>query len=75
VSIYATRHAVLRYRRGRIPVGKSAGLAPKTVKNVHRILHRALSDAVAWRYIGFNPAAHAALPRESRSGKRRKDAT
>jgi hypothetical protein len=46
VTIYAARHAVLRYRRGRIPVAKTAGLAPKTVKNVHRMLHRALSDAV-----------------------------
>ncbi|GLH97125.1 site-specific integrase [Phytohabitans aurantiacus] len=75
VSIYAARSAVLRYRRGRIPVAKSPGLAPKTVKNVHRMLHRAWIDAVAWRYIEFNPAAHASLPRESRKGKRRRGAT
>jgi integrase len=75
VSIYAARSAVLRYRRGRIPVAKPAGLAPKTVKNVHRMLHRAWSDAVAWRYAEFNPATHASLPRESRRSKRRRGAT
>ncbi|MFI6325116.1 tyrosine-type recombinase/integrase [Nonomuraea sp. NPDC050556] len=75
VSIYAARSAVLRYRRGRVPQEPNPGLAPKTVKNVHRMLHRALGDAVAWRYIEFNPAAHARLPRESRSGKRRRGKT
>lgn len=72
VSIYAARAAVLRYRRGRIPVAKPPGLAVKTVKNVHRMLHRALSDAVAWRYIEYNPAQHAALPREKRKGRRKR---
>ncbi len=72
VSIYAARSAVLRYRRGRVPVAKSPGLAPKTVKNVHRMLHRALSDAVAWRYMEYNPAQHAALPREKRKGRRQR---
>ncbi len=72
MSIYAARSAVLRYRRGRIPVAKPPGLATKTVKNVHRMLHRALADAVAWRYIEYNPAEHAALPREKRKGKSRR---
>lgn len=75
VSIHAARSAVLRYRRGRLPAATSAGLAPKTVKNVHRMLHRALSDAVAWRYIEFNAAIHASLPRESRRGRRRRGTT
>lgn len=77
VSIYAARHAVLRYRRGRLPVVKSPGLAPKTVKNVHRMFHRALADAVAWDYVERNAAASASLPREKRKGKgqRRKGAT
>ena len=39
-----------------------AGLAPKTVKNIHRMLHRAFKDAVAWKYLMFNPAEHASLP-------------
>lgn len=75
VSIYAARSAVLRYRRGRVPVAKTTGLAPKTVKNVHRMLHRAFSDAVAYRYIESNPAQYASLPRQSRKGKRRRGAT
>jgi integrase len=62
----AAKEAVCRYRRGRIPVIRSAGLAPKSVRNIHRLLHRALSDAVAWDYLTFNPAEHASLPRERR---------
>jgi integrase len=72
MSIYAARSAVLRYRRGRIPVAKPPGLATKTVKNAHRMLHRALADAVAWRYIEYNPAEHAALPREKRKANGRR---
>ena len=70
ITIHATRKAVARYRAGRIPVAKTLGLAPKTVKNVHRMIHRAFGDAVAWRYLEYNPAEHAALPRESRKGTR-----
>jgi integrase len=43
---------VLRFRRGRIPEDLGTGLAPKTVKNVQRMLHRAFTDAVAWDYLG-----------------------
>ena len=75
VSIYAAQRAVVRYRAGRLPVAKSPGLAPKTVKNVHRMLHRALADAVAWRYLEYNPAEHASLPRESRKGTRNRGIT
>ena len=42
------------------------GLAHKTVKNAHRMLHRAFTDAVAWDYTVSNPAEHASLPREHR---------
>lgn len=75
VSIYAAQRAVARYRAGRLPVAKSPGLAPKTVKNVHRMLHRALADAVAWRYLEYNPAENASLPRESRKGTRKRGTT
>ncbi|WP_130509075.1 hypothetical protein [Krasilnikovia cinnamomea] len=51
------------------------GLAPKTVKNVHRMLHRALSDAVAWGYLASNPAVHASLPRERRTSARQRGKT
>lgn len=70
-SIYAARAAVGRYRRGRTPVARSEGLAPKTVKNIHRMLHRALRDAVAWDYVVLNSAEHASVPRTRRSGSNR----
>ena len=38
-------------------------LSPKTVKNFHGILHRALQQAVANGYIRFNPADACVLPR------------
>jgi integrase len=62
-SIHAARAAVRRFRDGRIPSGSGSGLAPKTIRNIHRMLHRAFSDAVAWRYVAFNPVAHAVPPR------------
>jgi integrase len=71
VTSYAARAAVLRYRRGRVPADSGRGLAPKTVKNVHRLLHRAFQDAVAWGYLTLNPAEHASLPREQRRGRTR----
>lgn len=71
-TIHAARAAVLRYRRGRIPTPTSPGLAPKTVKNAHRLLHRALADAVRWNYISSNPAEHAALPRTPAASRRQR---
>ena len=38
-------------------------LSPKSVKNVHGILHKALQQAVTNRYIPFNPADACVLPR------------
>ena len=38
-------------------------LAPKSIKNVHGILHRALEQALKLRYIGINPADACTLPR------------
>jgi integrase len=75
VTIHAVRKAGTRFRTGRVPVAKSSGLAPKTVKNVHRMLHLAFSHAVAWRYLEYNPAEHASLPRESRKGTRQRGTT
>ena len=42
------------------------GLAAKTVQNVHRMLHRALRDAVKWDYLPRNVAEDAEPPRVSR---------
>jgi integrase len=67
-SVYAAQAAATRFRRGRLPQAKSPGLAPKTVKNIHRMLHRAFKDAVAWDYLTFNPAEHASVPRDRGSG-------
>jgi integrase len=39
------------------------GLAPKTVRNVHGVLHAALRDAVRWGYLPRNVAAGADLPK------------
>ena len=44
----------------------AAGLAPKTRRNVHGVLSKALADAMRWRLIGANPAAGAELPRATR---------
>jgi hypothetical protein len=53
-SIHAARAAVRRYKSGIAPKERPAGLATKTVRNVHAMLHRALVDAVAWKYIAYN---------------------
>lgn len=48
-----------------------SGTRAETVKNIHHMLHRAFKDAVAWNYLVFNPAEHASLPRDARSGRNR----
>ncbi|MBE6560543.1 MAG: site-specific integrase [Ruminococcaceae bacterium] len=45
---------------------REKSLSPKTVKNVHGILHKCLSQAVKLRYIGFNPCDICELPRMER---------
>ncbi len=42
------------------------GLSPKTVKNVHGVLHKALQQAVRVGYLRFNPADACELPRVER---------
>jgi integrase len=42
------------------------GLAPKTVQKVHRMLHRALRDAVKWDVVPRNAAEDASPPRSTR---------
>ena len=39
------------------------GLSPKTVKNIHGVLHKALQQAVKIGYLRFNPADACELPR------------
>jgi integrase len=42
------------------------GLSPKTVRNVHSMLHKALTDAVRWGHLSRNPASLAAPPKPAR---------
>ncbi len=42
-------------------------LSPKSVKNIHGILHRALQQAVAIGYLRFNPSDACTLPRVERA--------
>lgn len=39
------------------------GLSPKTIKNVHGVLHKALQQAVSVGYLRFNPTDACTLPR------------
>lgn len=39
------------------------GIAPKTLKNLHGVLHKALGQAVEMGYIKFNPSDSCRLPR------------
>lgn len=43
--------------------GSKAALSPKTIKNVHGVLHKALKQAVEIGYLKFNPADSCKLPR------------
>lgn len=54
------------YNRMTQPRGEKAGLSPKTVKNVHGVLHNALKQAVLNGYIRFNPADACTLPRSEK---------
>jgi integrase len=42
------------------------GLSPTSVRNVHRVIHRALRDAVRWDRLSKNPAEFADPPRAPR---------
>lgn len=66
-TIHAARDAVRRYRSGILPKEVPLGLAPKTVRNIHAFLHRALVDAVAWKYRTDNPASNVKPPRQPRT--------
>lgn len=57
-----TPHIIQSYYNGLT----KEGLAPKTVKNIHGILHKALQQAVANGYIKTNPADSCILPRAIR---------
>lgn len=57
-----TPHTIQSYYNGL----SKEGLAPKTVKNTHGILHKALQQAVSNGYLKTNPADSCILPRPVR---------
>jgi Arm DNA-binding domain/Phage integrase, N-terminal SAM-like domain len=63
VTIHAARAAVHRFRAGRAPQHRSAGLSAKTVVNTHRMLHRAWTDFEAWKWVHRNVVKDAHPPR------------
>jgi integrase len=65
-TIHVARKALPRFRSGWVPPGRTTGLEPKTVRNVHVMLHKALADAVAWGYVAENVAERARPPKVSR---------
>ena len=57
-------HLVQSFYNGlREPTKDRDAVSPKTVKNVHGILHKALQQAVANGYIRFNPTNSCIMPR------------
>lgn len=54
------------YNRLLAPAKDRKGLSPKTIKNVHGVLHKSLQQAVADGYIRLNPADSCVLPRAER---------
>jgi integrase len=69
-TIHAARAAVRRYKSGIIPKQMTPGLAPKTVRNIHAMIHRALADAVAWKYMNDNPASNVKPPKRPRTRRK-----
>src|SRR3977135_367214 len=69
-KIHTAPDAVRRYKSGVIPKQIPSGLAPKTVRNIHTMIHRALVDAVAWKYISDNPASNIKPPKLPRTRRK-----
>ncbi len=65
-SLYTAQAALRRFRAGRVPATRSPGLEPKTVRNVHVMLHAALANAVNWHYVVENVAEHVKPPKVRR---------
>lgn len=59
-----TAHTIQSFYNGlSTPSEGKESLSPKTVKNIHGILHKALQQAVANGYIRFNPTDPCVLPK------------
>lgn len=51
------------YNKLQISTEDKPGLAPKTIKNLHGVLHKAMQQAVEIGYLKFNPSGACKLPR------------
>ena len=59
-----TTHMIQTFYNGLLePAEDRRAVSPKTVKNIHGILHKALRQAVANGYMRMNPTEHCILPR------------
>lgn len=56
-------HTVQTFYNSLSGTADSASLSPKTIKNIHGVLHKALHQAMKNKYITFNPAEACELPR------------
>ena len=58
-------HCIVKQSYNRLQKGEGgkAPLSAKSIKNLHGVLHKALSQAVEIGYIPFNPADACKLPR------------
>lgn len=56
-------HTVQTFYNGLSGTADGTGLSPKTIKNIHGVLHKALQQAMKNKYINFNPAEACELPR------------
>lgn len=71
VSYWAARNALIRFKAGRVPTRRPAGLSKKSVHSVKIMLKSAFSDAVVLGYVPRNPTVGVRGP----SIKRRKHST
>ena len=54
-NLDAAREAARRYRTGRAPSQHNPGLSPKSLENIHVMMHKAQGDAGAWGYLLSKP--------------------
>ena len=55
------------YGKLQSPKPEGAGLAPRTVGHVHRLMHRVMGHAVKWSIVGSNPVTAGEPPRVQRT--------
>ena len=53
-------------KRNGVTVYEAVPMSPKTIKNIHGVLHKALQQAIAAGLLRFNPAGACTLPRVER---------